>query len=269
MGFDSNTIIDLVTSGEMGWRGLATQVPYSKRARKFPKLKLERHPPFDELGGNKVFVFGNGDDDEEYVKSAGLEFAEIEDADFILARGMFTMQDSEEVLYREGENKCDYWEKEATRSLQIASSTQTPMLVTNPDFVRPDGFDSPMPGKLGLSYEMILASGYCAKRRVFYIGKPHAIVYHEALRLLTESDGGVEMDKSRICAVGDSLLHDIQGAKRAGIDSIFISDGIHAQPLALQQGVPGQKVDVAKVEALRKEMQAPQPTHIVPHFQWN
>jgi len=37
---------------------------------------------------------------------------------------------------------------------QIASSTQTPMLVTNPDFVRPDGNDSPMPGKLGLSYEV-------------------------------------------------------------------------------------------------------------------
>jgi ribonucleotide monophosphatase NagD (HAD superfamily) len=111
MGFDSNAIIDLVTSGEMGWQGLATRV-------------AQRLPPFDELQGNKVFVFGNGEEDQEYVKSAGLEFAEIEEADFILARGMFTMHDSEDVLFREGENKCNYWEKEATRSLQIASMTQ-------------------------------------------------------------------------------------------------------------------------------------------------
>ena len=134
MGFDSNAIIDLVTSGEMGWRGLAT-------------TEVERSHPFDELQGNKVFVFGNGEEDEEYVKTAGLEFAEIEDADFILARGMFTMHDSEDVLFREGDSKCTYWESEATRCLQIASQMQMPMLVTNPDFVRPDGNDSPMPGE--------------------------------------------------------------------------------------------------------------------------
>ena len=141
MGFDSNTIIDLVTSGEMGWQGLATKV-------------AERQPPFEEIRGNKVFVFGNGEEDEEYVTSAGLEFATIEEADFILARGMFTMHDNEDVLYREGEKKVNYWESEATRCLQIASQTQKPMLVTNPDFVRPDGNDSPMPGKIATSYEV-------------------------------------------------------------------------------------------------------------------
>ena len=36
------------------------------------------------------------------MKTAGLEFAEIEEADFILARGMFTMHDSEDILFREG-----------------------------------------------------------------------------------------------------------------------------------------------------------------------
>jgi len=239
MGFDSKTIIDVVTSGEMGWRGISTPA-------------AERRPPFNELEGNKVFVFGNGEEDEEYVKSAGLEFAEIEEADFILARGMFTMHDCTDVLFREGENKCNYWEKEATRSLQIASQTQKPMIVTNPDFVRPDGNNSPMPGQVGLSYEMILASGYCAKRRVFYVGKPHSLVYDEALSLLTEANGGVTIGKDRICGIGDSLLHDIEGARRAGIDSLFIANGIHAEALGLQQGIPGQTVDLDKLEALRK-----------------
>ena len=46
--------------------------------------------------------------------------------------------------------------------------------------------------------------------------------------------GRVPVDKSRICGVGDSLLHDVEGARRAGIDSIFIANGIHAQALGLK-----------------------------------
>jgi ribonucleotide monophosphatase NagD (HAD superfamily) len=46
------------------------------------------------------------------------------------------------------------------------------------------------PGKLASVYEGILASGYCAKRRVFYVGKPHSLVYEEAQRLLAEANGG-------------------------------------------------------------------------------
>ena len=34
--------------------------------------------------------------------------------------------------------------------------------------------------------------------------------------------------KSQIVAVGDSLLHDIKGAKKFGIDSVLITSGIHA-----------------------------------------
>jgi len=49
-----------VTGGESGWIGL--------------KEKTRR--PFSELG-SKVFLFGNGEDDDEYVESAGLELAEV------------------------------------------------------------------------------------------------------------------------------------------------------------------------------------------------
>jgi len=31
-----------------------------------------------------------------------------------------------------------------------------------------------------------------------------------------------QVDKSRVCAVGDSMLHDVQGAIRLGIDSVFV-----------------------------------------------
>jgi hypothetical protein len=37
---------------------------------------------------------------------------------------------------------------------------------------------------------MILSAGYCSKKRVFYVGKPHRLVYDEALRLLAEDNNG-------------------------------------------------------------------------------
>jgi len=64
-------------------------------------------PPFTELGGNKVFLFGNGDDDDEYLRGCGLELALVENADFVLARGMFTMQDDEDLMKRSGDDKFE------------------------------------------------------------------------------------------------------------------------------------------------------------------
>ena len=59
--------------------------------------------------------------------------------------------------------------------------------------------------------------------RVRWHGKPFRSVYDTCLRLL-----GIE-DRSRILAVGDSLRTDIAGAAGAGIDSLLIAGGIHAE----------------------------------------
>uniref|UniRef100_A0A7S4P2V8 Uncharacterized protein n=1 Tax=Guillardia theta TaxID=55529 RepID=A0A7S4P2V8_GUITH len=250
MGFHSASILDLITSGEVGWQCLS-QRPAGT--------------PFESLG-NKVFVFGNGEEDEQYVTSAGLEFADIEDADFVLARGLFTMHGLSEVLQREGPNKYEAWDMEARSCLQIAANRLLPMVVTNPDFVRPDGKDSPMPGKLAAMYESMLMAQLCGERKVTYVGKPHSLVYEQAFQRLKEVSGDV--DRSRVCAIGDSILHDIAGAHRTGIDSIFIADGIHAEFLGLQQGKPGQSLEQVDIEHLSRELSALPPTHAVPHFQW-
>ena len=44
------------------------------------------------------------------------------------------------------------------------------------------------------------------------------------------------INKNRICGVGDSLDHDIEGARRAGIDSIWTSNGVHSEEMGTIEG---------------------------------
>jgi ribonucleotide monophosphatase NagD (HAD superfamily) len=44
--------------------------------------------------------------------------------------------------------------------------------------------------------------------------------------------GKHSIDKSRILAIGDSLMTDILGAKNFGLKTLFISEGIHRHELA-------------------------------------
>ena len=55
------------------------------------------------------------------------------------------------------------------------------------------------------------------------MGKPDPIIYEAAAALLPDGP---------CVAIGDSLEHDIAGAQRAGIDSVFIEGGIHANEVA-------------------------------------
>jgi ribonucleotide monophosphatase NagD (HAD superfamily) len=79
--------------------------------------------------------------------------------------------------------------------------------------------------------------------RVRWHGKPFHSVYETCLGLL-----GIE-DRSRILAVGDSLRTDIAGAAGAGLDSVLIAGGIHAEEFGrIGEGAP----DLARIEtALR------------------
>ena len=75
-------------------------------------------------------------------------------------------------------------------------------------------------------------------------GKPFRSVYDTCLGLL-----GIA-DRSRILAVGDSLRTDIAGAAGAGIDSLLIAGGIHAEEFGTNGGrIP----DLGRVEAALRE----------------
>jgi HAD superfamily hydrolase (TIGR01459 family) len=110
----------------------------------------------------------------------------------------------------------------------------------------------------------IICAGALAERyealggRVSWHGKPFPSVYDACLDLL-----GISA-RARILAVGDSLRTDIAGARRAGIDAVWIVGGIHAEELGMK---PGEMPDRARVEAaLAASGEA--PLAAAPGFSW-
>jgi len=64
---------------------------------------------------------------------------------------------------------------------------------------------------------------------VIYYGKPHLPVYESALAQLGALLGHAP---NRPLAVGDGLLTDIKGANAAGLEALFIADGVHGEEIA-------------------------------------
>ncbi|HEV8679441.1 MAG TPA: TIGR01459 family HAD-type hydrolase [Stellaceae bacterium] len=128
-----------------------------------------------------------------------------EAADFILNTGPAEWEDTHE----------DY-----APLLRRARARDLPMVCANPDLVVMHG------GRAALCAGAIAEDYEALGGRVRWHGKPHPSVYDSCLELL-----GIE-DRRRILAIGDSLRTDIAGAAGAGIDSLFIVGGIHADDFA-------------------------------------
>ncbi len=64
--------------------------------------------------------------------------------------------------------------------------------------------------------------------QVVYYGKPHLPVYEMSL---ARARAAAARDISRALAIGDGLGTDIRGANRAGMDALFIADGVHGEEL--------------------------------------
>jgi HAD superfamily hydrolase (TIGR01459 family) len=148
--------------------------------------------------------------DMEIREGLDLEFvATAEEAQFILNTGPAGWEDRIE----------DY-----QPMLRGALARDLPMVCANPDLVVMHGDRLALcAGALAKWYEE-------AGGRVRWHGKPFRSVYDTCLGLL-----GIE-DRSRILSVGDSLRTDIAGAAGAGIDSLLIAGGIHAEEFGTSGG---------------------------------
>lgn len=140
--------------------------------------------------------------------------------------------------------------------LAAAAEQKIPMLVANQDVISrtADGGTAYRPGLIADRYDELGGT-------TIRFGKPGKACFEKCLAEL--SDRGVT-DAARIIHVGDSLHHDVAGANNAGLASLFIAGGVHAEALGV---VPGDTPDETAVAALY-ENEGHQPTHAVPYFRW-
>ncbi|KAG7399452.1 hypothetical protein PHYBOEH_008824 [Phytophthora boehmeriae] len=134
-----------------------------------------------------------------------------------------------------------------------------PLLCPNPDVLAVVANDQfvHMGGGIAKLYEQMGGD-------VVYFGKPMKEHFEICLRLANVTD------KSRVVHIGDSLHHDIQGAKNTGIDSIFIAAGVHAKELDVNAwGTTDEELRVKPdlLEDLLKESQL-DPTYTITRYTW-
>lgn len=92
-----------------------------------------------------------------------------------------------------------------------------------------------------------------------WMGKPDKGIYESAMAMAGVGAAG------DCVAVGDSLHHDIKGANAAGMESVFITGGIHADELGLKDF--GEAADPVEVNALARRFDA-RPSFVLPSFTW-
>ena len=170
-----------------------------------------RDDPFYAALGRRCLQIGS-ERDLEMREGLDLDFvATADEADFILNTGPAEWEDTIE----------DY-----APVLRAARARSLPMVCANPDLVVMHGAKLALcAGALAEEYERMGG-------RVRWHGKPYPSVYDSTLRLL-----GIA-DRRRVLAIGDSLRTDIAGAAGAGIDSLLIAGGIHADDFTTAGGAP-------------------------------
>lgn len=136
--------------------------------------------------------------------------------------------------------------------LRPAAELGLPMVCANPDLeVIRGGVREICAGMLALRYEELGGM-------VRYHGKPHESVYRRVLPQL-----GLGSD-ARVLAIGDSLRTDIAGARRAGLESLLVTGGIHAEELGLAAGAHPDPALLAEICARAGE----RPNYAAPSFIW-
>ncbi len=118
-----------------------------------------------------------------------------------------------------------------------------PMLCANPDLlVALEDREVPCAGALAALYEEIGGE-------VRYFGKPHAPIYDLARQRLAQISGN---GNGRILAIGEGVNTVVAGAKLAGIDIVFVTNGLAADQFGPNVDAPS----LALLDAwLRKQEQ--------------
>ena len=158
--------------------------------------------------GDNVFHLGP-ERDHSIFAGLDVKFTPLESADYVVCSGLFDDTIETPDSYR------DMLAAMRARSLF--------MVCANPDIVVERG-DT-------LVYcAGALADAYAALGgEVLYCGKPHAPIYQAAMATALAARGGTAVPLERVLAIGDSVRTDLKGAAAFGLDSLFVTSGIHAE----------------------------------------
>jgi HAD superfamily hydrolase (TIGR01459 family) len=168
----------------------------------------KRTDPWYQNLGDRVYHIGSVRDDGMRVGINAERVMNVREASFILCTG------------------SDYGEtlEQYMPLLAEARSLNLKFICANPDLIVVHG------GKLEMCAGLLAQHYESLGGDVRWHGKPHRSVYETCFGLLGLSD------HSRIVGVGDALRTDIAGAKGAGIDSLFVTGGIHGEALGVTMG---------------------------------
>ena len=226
-------------------------------------LGCARWSKLDEITDRKVLVLGSGSDDESYCTSCGWTLSSIATANLIVARGTFTICDGDTTVHKEDDE--DAYFCRLREVLELAAQRKVPMLVTNPDKVRPDEGFPPMPGAIADQYAEIISSPAEVDSLIRRIGKPFPEVYEMALQ---------GRDLSKACMIGDALETDVTGGSKAGIKTVWVvNDGIHGPDVNRKGNTFDEGAEILLKEFNNKEGTYAkgielQPTIVLAHFRW-
>jgi ribonucleotide monophosphatase NagD (HAD superfamily) len=153
LGFQSHWFDYIITSGEVAYNMLCESSGTNinnDSTESNTMLAGDWYKQWDGLctKNKNVFIFGSGDNDTEYCTSCGWNVSELKDASLLIARGTFTINDGHKInIAKDKNDDPSYYDEMVLECLQQAASKRIPLLICNPDKIRPDSDRSPMPGQ--------------------------------------------------------------------------------------------------------------------------
>jgi HAD superfamily hydrolase (TIGR01459 family) len=158
--------------------------------------------------GENVFHLGP-ERDHSIFTGLDVKFTPFESADYVVCSGLFDDTIETPDSYR------DMLAEMRARSLF--------MVCANPDIVVERGDTL-------VFCAGALADAYAGLGgEVLYCGKPHAPIYQAAMATALAARGRIAVPLERVLAIGDSVRTDLKGAAAFGLDSLFVTSGIHAE----------------------------------------
>lgn len=195
-----------------------------------------------DRGYRSVHAIGPRDRDAAFFERARAKPVAVEEAEAIVATGLNDDRSETAESYRP--------------VLEKARQRNLPFVCANPDLVVDVG------GTLYLCAGAIADLYQHMGGDVFWAGKPHASAYDAAFAKVCEIRGS-DVARDRVLVIGDALRTDLEGARRASLDALFIAGGIHRDDVVVRG-----RIDAEKLATLFSAPDAPRALGAMTELRW-